>query len=171
MDQRKGNLKWTPEMETALVGLVYLLKAYRKGAENIKDKYTKIIVSLWKLVDFSSQGTPLATGAMQKKFTNIYRDFKIRYGLSDDGERSNMSAISEDPPPMDIQLLDIYKEVEEKKDHESKKNASEDEKKRNLSDITDVVVKGLGKKGLLQLADETEASCGSTTSAGVKEFG
>ena len=108
-------------METALVGLVYLLKAYRKGAENIKDKYTKIIVSLWKLVDFSSQGTPLATGAMQKKFTNIYRDFKIRYGLSDDGERSNMSAISEDPPPMDIQLLDIYKEVEEKKDHESKK--------------------------------------------------
>jgi hypothetical protein len=40
--EREGNLKWTPDIETALVGLVYLQKAYTKGAENIAEKYTRI---------------------------------------------------------------------------------------------------------------------------------
>ena len=42
MDQRQGNLRWTPKMETALVGLVYLQKAYTTGAESIADGYTRI---------------------------------------------------------------------------------------------------------------------------------
>lgn len=170
MDSRKANLRWTPSMEEAFVSLVFLHKAYMKGAENIADKYTKIVLSLWKMNDFNSQGPPLAAEAIEKKFNNLLKNFRDMHGLSEEGERTNLSALKEDLSPMDQHLKSIHCELEERRMTEYKKKASEAEKKRNISDITDAVVRGGGKEELLKLADATQLSCSSTSSAGVKEF-
>ena len=89
-------------METALVALVFLHKAYTKGTENIADKFNRIIVSLWLTEEFKSQGPPIAAGAMQTKFKNLLKAFRDKHGLSEDGERSNLSAIEEIPSEMNL---------------------------------------------------------------------
>jgi hypothetical protein len=170
MDSRKANLRLTPSMEEAFVSLVFLHKAYMKGAEIIADKYTKIVLSLSKMNDFNSQGPPLAAGAIQKKFNNLLKNFRDKHGLSEEEERTNLSALKEDLSPMDQHLESIHCELEERRMSEYKKKASEAEKKRNISDITDAVIRGGGKEELLKLADATQLSCSSTSSAGVKEF-
>jgi hypothetical protein len=70
-------------MEATLVGLVFVHKAY--------------IAALWLMAEFRSQGPPLATWALQAKFKNILKDYRDKHGLPENGERSNISAINEDP--------------------------------------------------------------------------
>ena len=78
----------------------------------IADKFNKIIVSLWLTEEFKSQGPPLAAGAMQMKFKNLLKAFRDKHGLSEYGERSNLSAIEENRSEMDMNLETIHDELE-----------------------------------------------------------
>jgi hypothetical protein len=112
MENRKANIKWTLAMEATLVGLVFVHKAYMKGMENIAEKFNKIIAALWLMAEFRSQGPPLASGAVQAKFKNILKDYRDKHGLTENGERSNISAINEDPSEMELNLESIHVELE-----------------------------------------------------------
>jgi hypothetical protein len=157
-------------MEATLVALVFLHKAYVKGIENMAEKFNKIIVSLWLTAEFNSQGLPLAVGAVQAKFKNQLKAYRNKHGYSEDGERVNISAIDEDPTEMDINLEAIHTELEENRIAREKKKAREAGKKRHISEITNAVVGGGGKKRLLELADNAKLSLSSSSSAGSKEF-
>jgi hypothetical protein len=156
-------------MEASLVALVYLHKAYVKGIENMAEKFNKIIVSLWLTAAFNTQGLPLAAGAVQAKFKNLLKAYRDKHGCSEDGERANISAIDENPTEMDINLEAIHAELEVNRIAHEKK-AREAEKKSHISDITSAVIGGVGKKRLLELADNAKISLSSSSSAGSKEF-
>ena len=94
------------------MALVFLHKAYVKGAENMEDKFIKITTSLWRMVEFQNQGPQLSIGAIQAKFKNILKTFRNKHGLRDDGERTNVSAIDEESSEMEINLEAIHVELE-----------------------------------------------------------
>jgi hypothetical protein len=152
MDNPRGNPRWTLAMEATLVALVFLHKAYVKGIENMAEKFNKIIVSLWLTAEFNSQGLPLAVGAVQAKFKNLLKAYRDKHGYSEDGERANISAIDEDPTEMDINLEAIHTELEENRIAHEKKKAREAVKKRHISDITNAVVGGGGKKRFVRIS-------------------
>ena len=46
------------------------------------------------------------------KFKNLLKAFRDKHGLSEYGERSNLSAIEENPSEMDMNLETIHDELE-----------------------------------------------------------
>ena len=71
---------------------------------------------------------------------------------------------------MDLNLEEIHNALEEKRVSDMKKKYKDAEKKKNISDVTDITPSEGGRKGLNQLAAETSSSLTSSSSTAVKEF-
>ena len=89
---------------------------------------------------------PLAAGAMETKFKNLLKAFRDKHGLSEDGGRSNLSAIEENPSEMDMNLETIHDELEVNRIAAENIKFRENEKKHHISDITSAIGEGGGKK-------------------------
>ena len=130
-------------MTEALVSQVYLQNAFLKGGdENLATKFAAIAFFLWKSPEFFKQGPMVSAGTIQKRFHHLLKEFR------DSGERANLSAIAEIPTAMNKTLEEIHNIIAEREHGEKKK-------KRVISDITDVIVRGGGRKGLEKLAADT----------------
>ena len=141
------HLKWTSEMELSLVKQIFLRAAYTRGGENLADKYKVIQETLWKLEIFKSR-KPLGHAMIQKKFTELLTQFRLKHGFSDDGQRANMSAIPEELSEIDQILQEIHDQFEAKAQKDRKQKNAIDEMKSVISKITDVIVSGDGRAGL-----------------------
>ena len=154
-----------------MVDQVYSHGAYlRGGNENVADKFKALTSYLWKNSEFSNQGQPIAASSMQKKFGALLKAFRDKHGFSDDGERANLSAIPEESSDIDLKLEEIHNALEEKRISDMKNKCKDAEKKKSISDVTDVISSGGGRKGLNQLAAETSSSLTSSSSTAVREF-
>ena len=99
---------------------------------------------MWKLPEFVKQGPTVSAGTIQTRFVHLLKKFRDDHGYGDSGERANLSAIAEIPTTMNKALEEIHKIIAEREHGEKKKKSKEEEKKRDISDITDVIVRGGG---------------------------
>jgi hypothetical protein len=169
---RKGHFKWDGDMLYALANLVYTNTAFMRVAnEGTADEKCRIIVGLlWKLAAFKRQGQPVAWNTCQHKFQTMLKSCRIKHGLGEDGQRANISALSETSSELDIVLMEIHCIMARKEEADLQEKITEEEHTKVLSNVTHVIVAGGGVKGLLHLSTETAKTSSSSSSSGVKEF-
>jgi hypothetical protein len=119
---RTKHLKCTPTLEIALVDQVFAIGAYVKGGEeNVEIKFKSLTVCLWKTSEFKNQGQPISGASAHKKFKALLKSFRDRRAFGDDGERANISALPKESSEIDLNLVEIHKDREEKRIAEVKK--------------------------------------------------
>jgi hypothetical protein len=169
---RRGHLRWSDAMLLDLATTVFVHNAFMRvaGEGTAEDKYKMIATLLWKLPAFRAQGQAVAWNTLQHKFQTIFKSFRVRHGYGDEGQRTNISALSESSSELDKMLLNIHSIAARKEEADFIQKQTEEEDAKVLSNITDVIVGGGGVKGLQELSEETAKSSSSTSSSGVKQF-
>jgi hypothetical protein len=171
---RNGYFKWTDEMEELLVKEV-MAKAYKKSKsvnETYEVKYYRVIVDLWPRKVFSYQGSKQAWTTVQAKFRSLCEKFRTSHGYGDDGAHVNLSALPnmDDMTESDDLLHDMSKQISTQIVENKTEKRTKTQKKKTVASITDVIMKGGGKGGLLKLSEEIQSSGETIISSGTEKF-
>jgi hypothetical protein len=154
---RKGHFKWDGDMLYALANLIYTNTAFMRVANEgtADEKYRIIVGLLWKLAAFNRQGQPVAWNTCQHKFQTMLKSCKIKHGLGEDGQRANISALSETSSELDTVLMEIHCIMARKEEADLQEKMTEEEHTKVLSNVTEVDVPPLSTGEPVVVQQET----------------
>jgi hypothetical protein len=129
-------IKWTSIMDDLLVTHVRIQRAYIKTNKTLAEKWTQVIVGLWRESSFSRLGIPpISNKSAQDHFEKIFTSFKIKYGMDNAGANLSGNQPVQDLNSMDSMLYSMYEEIN-RAGEEKEKDKIEGEKKRAKIDAT-----------------------------------
>ena len=156
---RNSYFKWTDDMEGMLVKAVMANKAYKKSKsvnETYEVKYNRVIIDLWSRKVFSDQGPKQVWTTVQAKFRSLCEKFRTSHGYGDDVAHVNLSALPnmDDMTETDDLLHDMCKQISTQMEENEAEKRTKTQKKKTVASITDAIMKGGGKEGLLKISEE-----------------
>ena len=172
---RTNYLSWTPEMELQLVKAVSVHKAHIKSklqSETYEVKYNRVIIDLWGRRVFSEQGSSQTWSTVQAKFRSLCTKFCNAHGYGEGGARVNLSALPDEDSlsEMDDLLHKMCKEISKQVEVTDIEKKTKMQKKKTVSSITDVIIGGGGKDGLLKLSKDIVESGEDIISSSTSNF-
>ena len=172
---KSNYFKWTSEMEKQLAKAVCANKAHMKSknvGETYEVKYDRVISDLWNRKMFNEQGVKQSWTTIQAKFRSLCEKFRSTHGYGDAGARVNVSALPsmDDLSEMDDLLHHMCKQIATQLEETDAKKKTKTQKKKTVSSITDAIVNGEGKAGLLKVSEEIQSSGVDIVSSSTSNF-
>lgn len=160
VEKGKGYLKWSPKMKLNLVKAVKANKAHVKTKKlQFQEKYQKVIADLWTRKEFNEQCEKQTWTTVQKMFRSLCDNFSSAHGYGENGMRVNLSALPDmdELSEMDELLHDMCKEIASQIEETDQEKKLKTEKKKVVTDITEIIQSGAGKVGLSKLANDMKS--------------